>query len=101
MSRNRLSIATVIALAFVLGFLITVWTRNVSAQQRTAALSVGRYVMAPPPAGDNAYASFLWVLDTQTGDVRGYNFATTANDRGEVTGWFVLPLRTALDPTRK
>ncbi len=39
--------------------------------------SSGRFVaLQPPPAGENTYGNFLWVLDTVTGKVVAYRISS-------------------------
>ena len=35
----------------------------------------GRYAPLVPPSGPDSYGNFLWVVDTATGEVKGYRFA--------------------------
>lgn len=49
---------------------------------------VGRYVaIPPPPAGDNTYGNFLWVLDTATGNVVVHRIASVKNANGKHEGY--------------
>lgn len=54
----------------------------------------GRFVAIPPPtAGSDTYGNFIWVLDTETGDIKGYRFAQWKDDAGVLQGWAVIKLR--------
>lgn len=66
MLRNRFTLA-IASIGCIAAFVMYRADSGVGAQSRDPS-SPGRYVMAtPPPSPD--YAGFLWVLDTQTGEV--------------------------------
>lgn len=44
--------------------------------------AIGRFQIVVPPTGAD-HGNFAWVLDTATGDVAGYRFATRRNAKGE------------------
>lgn len=57
--------------------------------------AAGRYVaLQPPPAGDNTYGNFLWVLDTVTGNVLAYRISSIKDAQGKHDAWVTERLLT-------
>ncbi|PYR88355.1 MAG: hypothetical protein DMF84_28590 [Acidobacteria bacterium] len=52
-----------------------------------------RYVMMTPPTGatgGDSYTNFIWVLDTQTGELNGYRFVSVKDPKTkEHIGWAI------------
>jgi len=43
---------------------------------QSAPQKAGRYIpVAPPQDNNNGFSNFIWVLDSQTGEIKGYRFA--------------------------
>ena len=64
------------------------------AQTNRPAGPSGRYVSVVPPQTTEVgttFVNFLWVLDTQTGIVKGYRFQAV-NEGGTTVGWSVAEL---------
>jgi hypothetical protein len=61
----------------------------------TSTRTSARYVaLQPPPAGDNTYGNFLWVLDAGTGEVVAYRIASLKDDDGKHEIWMTERLIT-------
>lgn len=57
--------------------------------------TTARFVaLQPPPAGDNTYGNFLWVLDSVTGEVTAYRIASMKADSGKHEFWMTERLVT-------
>ena len=63
--------------------------------------STGRFVaLQPPPAGDNTYGNFLWVLDTVTGNVVAYRISSVKDAQGNLDAWVTERLLTEAEYAR-
>ena len=88
MSQKRIviGIVAVSLLAFVL--IASIRAQNTASSSKSAqsqgtiiGAQGGRFAMTA------AYDNFLWVLDTQTGDIKGYRFVSAKDDKGEFSGF--------------
>ncbi|MGO8754746.1 MAG: hypothetical protein ACLQHK_05895 [Gallionellaceae bacterium] len=75
--------------ALFLAVVITAPSNSAFAENSTVSnKAAGRFVaLQPPPAGDNTYGNFLWVLDTVTGNVVVYRISSIKNAQGNLDAW--------------
>jgi hypothetical protein len=81
-------IATLVAATAVVCFVTTIAPVARAQPTSTSSRPSGRYVaLQPPPAGDNTYGNFLWVLDSATGQVAVYRITSVKGEAEKHEFW--------------